>query len=294
MGISAGRPEYIEMSWDEYCCLTQSKLLAVNILSFRDYTNTQSGPRRYHTIVPSQYRTAHTATGNTCPFRTNTTNIPNNLSYAANNLNNGPSFPVPPPYNDHFGNRNCTILNPTNIQHHSGNWYHDPSNPQRISQNQTVDNNQSTMPTQGSALGQFQQPSHFVQRPDRHLVMTQQPQASTRYQQSADESNISSPQGGRSSDGPTTTDVINASVTRNTYPEETMSEYEADEEAIEHEYLGHELLSPIIQGPPASTPRHPPENITRSHFQTDSIHSGGGDGGGDDEEVADNSQVAVS
>ena len=115
MGISAGRPEYIEMSWDEYCCLTQSKLLAVNILSFRDYTNTQSGPKRYHTIVPAQYRTAHTATGNTCPFRTNTTNIPNNLSYSANNLNNGPSFPVPPPYNAHFGNRNCSSPNATNI-----------------------------------------------------------------------------------------------------------------------------------------------------------------------------------
>ena len=37
------RPIYLGISWNEYCCLVQRKLLALNIVSFRDPNNSQGG-----------------------------------------------------------------------------------------------------------------------------------------------------------------------------------------------------------------------------------------------------------
>ena len=50
LGLPAGaslqpprRPNYLDMSWDEYCSLVQSKPLALNIVSFRNQNISQSG-----------------------------------------------------------------------------------------------------------------------------------------------------------------------------------------------------------------------------------------------------------
>ena len=50
--IGSRRANSIEISWEEYCCLVQSKAIALNILTFRDYTNSQTDGGRM------QYRLA--------------------------------------------------------------------------------------------------------------------------------------------------------------------------------------------------------------------------------------------
>ena len=49
---SVGRTQQFDMSWEEYCSLVHSKPLAMNNLTFRDYTNAQNDNTRIQRGIP--------------------------------------------------------------------------------------------------------------------------------------------------------------------------------------------------------------------------------------------------
>ena len=79
------RHDYLDSSWDEYCCLVQSKSLALNIVSFRDLTSTRhDANRQYNYSAPHNYRLQNPLSSNfinPAPRMGATTLHVNNLNY---------------------------------------------------------------------------------------------------------------------------------------------------------------------------------------------------------------------
>ena len=91
------RPNYLDMSWDEYCSLVQSKLLALNIVSFRDQNFSQGGQsgRNQRTLSyynrPSQVLLSNFVYQNTPLTSVNpvaATNMNSAAGYVRNNASN--------------------------------------------------------------------------------------------------------------------------------------------------------------------------------------------------------------
>ena len=91
------RPSYLDMSWDEYCSLVQSKPLALNIVSFRHQNNSQCGEggRNQRTLFyynrPSQVLLSNFVYQNTRLTSVNpvaATNMNSAAAYIKNNASN--------------------------------------------------------------------------------------------------------------------------------------------------------------------------------------------------------------
>ena len=264
--LGSGRPDLLDMSWEEYCCLVQSKGLAMNILSFRDYTNSQTDASRrsFGLALQTHYLPTHSSTrfyNANVPTDFNPQSLANNLSYPLPNGNttfpNLSQPPLPPQASSTHATRfvacpyartnsthlSCAVpmMNQASVWNVGGSVrasnYSSRNWPSGTPQTQSRDQPRDYTTTQL----QLQRSNSVLQSNGRDSVLNYFCNE-VQSQQSVDTSNVSTPAGGRSpANSATTLDVpntassalesifenqIQASQLPNGYHDEVMSEYE--------------------------------------------------------------------
>ena len=274
--IGSRRADSIDISWEEYCCLVQSKPLALNILTFRDYTNSQTdgGRMQYGLAIQnhtaSQSLTSSFYNGN---YRTslNTASTGNNPNYTLPSGGHAVFHQTNPNYARYVGcpYARLSTSHPTFLPYmnQSSVWNNVPGStqprnwPSQETQRQYAEQQSERATSSHQHLGNANQPQNNLNTSITNFYDTRgQPT------QSLDNSNVSTPNGGRS---PTTSTVVpevssNSSLTLPSildeqsddpahlpiqYQDEIMSEYENDEDEREIN-LSTTRLSPNSASPP--------------------------------------------
>ena len=267
--IGSRRADSIEISWEEYRCLVQSKPIALNILTFRDYTNSETDGGRMQYGLAIQNHTASQSL--TSSF--NNRNYRTSLNTAS--TGHGPNYTLPSGGHAVFHQTNPNYARYVGCPYARLSTSHPTCLP--YMNQPSVWNNVpgSTQPRNWPSQETQRQYAERATSSHQHLGNANQPQNNIKTSminfydtQSLDNSNVSTPNGGMS---PTTSTVVpevssNRSLTLSSildeqsgdpahlpiqYQEEIISEYENDEDEREKEInLSTTRLSPKSANPP--------------------------------------------
>ena len=258
------RHDYLDFSWDEYCCLVQSKSLALNIVSFRDLTSTQRDANLQYTYsAPHNYRLQNPLSSN---FIKPAPRMGATMLHV-NNLNYGLRFGAPCYNTSHNRSNNGWGFNAVN---NPVRWNSDPRNQQR--QDSFINQNATGEPPVAAATAVMQRCNVLDTRSPNsgRQSSLDQPQHSTLLSTPDNtHSNISTPHGGRSSTAITaltsglasdsavelSSAVLNSEDDNRLVGDsvdEIMSDYDADVEVAGEHALGRDFLSPITESYPTA------------------------------------------